>query len=142
MVRRIFNLCIAGKGSLQIAKILTADKVLTVTAYHTKQKGWTAPENLYRWNTNVMLRILERREYTGCTVKFKTYAKSLKFKKRLDDLDRIIRHIYEDNVLGEAVRQPVFKTILVNTRSNRLRLSSLLSYWNWELKHRLEIFRR
>lgn len=101
MVRRIFNLCIAGKGSPQIAKILTADKVLTVTAYHTKQKGWTVPENLYRWNTNVMLRILERREYTGCTVKFKTYAKSLKFKKRLDDLDRIIRHIYEDNVLGK-----------------------------------------
>ena len=40
------------------------------------------PENLYRWNTNAVLRILERREYTGCTVNFKTYTTSLKFKKR------------------------------------------------------------
>ena len=32
-----------------------------------------------------MLRILERREYTGCTVNFKTYTKSLKFKKRMEN---------------------------------------------------------
>ena len=62
VVQRIFNLCIAGKGPMQIAKILTADKVLTVTAYHARQKGWAMPENLYRWNTNAVLRILERRE--------------------------------------------------------------------------------
>ena len=47
---------------MQIAKILTADRVLTVTAYHAKQKDWAMPENLYRWNTNAVLRILERRE--------------------------------------------------------------------------------
>ena len=85
VVQRIFNLCIAGKGPMQIAKILTADRVLTVTAYHAKQKGWAMPENLYRWNTNAVLRILERREYTGCTVNFKTYTKSLKFKKRMEN---------------------------------------------------------
>ena len=62
VVQRIFNLCIAGKGPMQIAKIFTADKVLTVTAYHARQKGWVMPENLYRWNTNAVLRILERRE--------------------------------------------------------------------------------
>ena len=39
MVRRIFNLCIAGKGPMQIAKILTDDKVLTVTAYHASRKA-------------------------------------------------------------------------------------------------------
>ena len=39
VVQRIFNLCIAGKGPMQIAKIFTADKVLTVTAYHARQKG-------------------------------------------------------------------------------------------------------
>ena len=85
VVQRIFSLCIAGKGPMQIAKILTADRVLTVTAYHARQKGWVMPENLYRWNTNAVLRILERREYTGCTVNFKTYTKSLKFKKRMEN---------------------------------------------------------
>ena len=32
---------------MQIAKILTADRVLIVTAYHARQKGWAMPENLY-----------------------------------------------------------------------------------------------
>lgn len=85
VVRRIFDLCIAGKGPMQIAKILTADKVLTVTAYNARQKGWTLPENLYQWNTNAVIKILERQEYTGCTVNFKTYTKSLKFKKRMEN---------------------------------------------------------
>ncbi len=85
VVRRIFDLCIAGKGPMQIAKILTADKVLTVTAYNARQKGWTMPENLYQWNTNAVIKILERQEYTGCTVNFKTYTKSLKFKKRMEN---------------------------------------------------------
>lgn len=53
VVQRIFNLCIAGKGPMQIAKILTADKVLTVTAYHARQKGWAMPENLYQWCPNL-----------------------------------------------------------------------------------------
>ena len=85
VVRHIFELCIAGKGPMQIAKILTADKVLTVTAYNARQKGWTMPENLYQWNTNAVVKILERQEYTGCTVNFKTYTKSLKFKKRMEN---------------------------------------------------------
>ena len=85
VVQRIFNLCIAGKGPMQIAKILTADKVPTVTAYHARQKGWAMPENLYQWCAKSVAGILERREYTGCTVNFKTYTKSLKFKKRMEN---------------------------------------------------------
>ena len=59
--------------------------MLTATAYHAKQKGWTMPDNLYGWNKKSIAGILERREYTGCTVNFKTYTKSLKFKKRLEN---------------------------------------------------------
>ena len=62
VVRRIFNLCIAGKGPMQIAKILTADRVPTVTAYHARQKGWAMPENLYQWCAKSVAGILERRE--------------------------------------------------------------------------------
>ena len=63
VVRRIFNLCIAGKGPMQIAKILTADRVPTVTAYHARQKGWAMPENLYQWCAKSVAGILERGEY-------------------------------------------------------------------------------
>lgn len=61
VVRRIFDLCIAGKGPMQIAKILTADKVLTVTAYNARQKGWAMPNNLYHWSQKSIVGILERR---------------------------------------------------------------------------------
>ena len=37
VVKRIFTLCIAGKGPMQIAKVLTAYKVLTVKAYYAKR---------------------------------------------------------------------------------------------------------
>lgn len=48
MVKRIFDLCIEGKGPMQIAKILTADKVLTVKAYYAKHNGKTMSDNLYK----------------------------------------------------------------------------------------------
>ncbi len=34
IVKRIFNLCIVGKGPIQIAKLLTAERVLTVKAHY------------------------------------------------------------------------------------------------------------
>ncbi len=85
IVKRIFDLCIAGKGPMQIAKVLTADKVLTVKAYYAKRDGKAMPDNLYRWDFKTIAGILERPEYTGCTVNFKTYSKSHKLKKRLQN---------------------------------------------------------
>ncbi len=95
VVRRIFDLCIAGKGPMQIAKILTADRVLTVTAYNARQKGWSMPDNLYQWCAKSVAGILERPEYTGCTVNFKTYTKSLKFKKRMEN-PKENQRVFED----------------------------------------------
>lgn len=37
VVKRIFDLCIAEKGLMQIAKILKADKIQTTKAYYAKQ---------------------------------------------------------------------------------------------------------
>ena len=50
VVKRIFALCVDGKGPMQIAKVLTADKVLTVKAYYAKRDGKAMPDNLYRWD--------------------------------------------------------------------------------------------
>ena len=85
VVRHIFDLCIEGKGPMQIAKALTRERVLTVTAYNAKQKGLSMPDNLYQWSSKSIVGILERPEYLGCTVNFKTYTKSLKFKKRMEN---------------------------------------------------------
>ena len=85
IVKRIFDLCVAGKGPMQIAKALTSGKVLTVKAYYAKRDGKPMPENPYRWSVETIRGILERPEYTGCTVNFKTYSKSHKLKKRLQN---------------------------------------------------------
>ncbi len=85
IVRRIYDLCVDGKGPTQIAKILRKEKILTTKSYYTQAKGKSLPDNPYHWNENSVIHILERMEYTGCTVNFKTYTKSYKLKKKLDN---------------------------------------------------------
>ncbi len=85
VVRRIFQMCMEGRGPQQIANQLRADKVLTPTAYKKLQGRSTPhpdPENPYGWGDSSVVRILERREYTGCTVNFKTYTNSIWDKKK------------------------------------------------------------
>lgn len=89
VVKRIFSLCVAGKGPMQIAKALFSDKVLTVKAYYAKRDGKALPENPYQWGSNSVVGILERMEYCGHTVAFKTYTKSHKLKKRLETLKEL-----------------------------------------------------
>ena len=83
IVKRIFDLCIAGTGPMQIAKLLTAEHILTVKAHYAQRAGKPLPEKPYHWDPKSVAGILERPEYTGCTVNFKTYSKSHKLKKRL-----------------------------------------------------------
>lgn len=86
VVRTIFSLCMDGLGPMQIAKRLTAAQVLTPTAYKL-EKGLTKRDKItadpYRWESPLVVKILERMEYTGCTVNFKTRKKSYKSKKTL-----------------------------------------------------------
>ena len=86
IVKRIFDLCIAGKGPMQIAKLLTAEHILTVKAHYAQRAGKPLPEKPYHWDPKSVAGILERPEYTGCTVNFKTYSKSHKLKKRLHNI--------------------------------------------------------
>ncbi len=85
VVKRIFKLCMEGRGPMQIAKLLQAEKVLNPTSYK-RREGIKSPSHEtadpYHWNTNTVVHILERREYTGCTVNFKTYTNSIWDKKQ------------------------------------------------------------
>jgi len=83
IVKRIFDLTIAGVGPSRIARILEADGVLTVKALYAQQKGKPLPERPCHWIEQSVVNILERMEYTGCTCNFKTHSKSYKLKKRI-----------------------------------------------------------
>lgn len=88
VVRHIFNLCIAGKGPTQIAKQLKSEKVLNPTVYW-QMRGLTtnnkASANQYHWTTETVKRMLEKMEYLGHMVNFKTYRKSYKSRTKLDN---------------------------------------------------------
>ena len=87
VVRRIFQLCIDGYGPTQIAKILTADKILIPAAYGLEKGYYSGTPNYKsptRWGDQTVSRILEQVEYVGHTVNFRTYRKSYKCKKQLD----------------------------------------------------------
>ena len=80
IVKRIFSMCMEGRGPSQIATQLTNERVLNPSAYKCR-KGTPGsgrqPEDPYCWSSGTVVRILERREYTGCTVNFRTYTNSI-----------------------------------------------------------------
>ena len=118
VVKKIFDLCIAGKGPMQIAKVLTADKVLTVKAYYAKRDGKAMPDNPYRWDYKSIAGILERPEYTVCTVNFKTYSKSHKLKKRLQNAPENYRIF--PNTQPAIIEEQVFERVQ-ELRANKRR---------------------
>lgn len=80
VVKQIFTLCMEGCGPVQIAKVLESEKILNPTAYHQREGRNTShptPENPYKWNVRTIVTILERKEYIGCTVNFRTYTNSI-----------------------------------------------------------------
>jgi hypothetical protein len=84
IVRRVFQLTMEGKGPYQICCILTAEKI-PIPAYHQAQQGIGLWKNRqvkdpFAWNSSTITAILEKREYCGDTVNFKT-RKHLKDKK-------------------------------------------------------------
>lgn len=88
IVKRIFALCMEGKGPSQIAALLEKEKVLNPTAYKQRE-GRKTPhqtlENEHRWHESTVAYILEYMEYTGCTVNFKTYTNSIWDKKQREN---------------------------------------------------------
>ena len=84
VVKRIFSLCLDGYGPSQIARILKEDKIITPTI-HFQQTGRAArnapPDTPYHLTGDTIADILERPEYKGHTVNFKTYKQFYKSKK-------------------------------------------------------------
>lgn len=84
VVQRIFQMVIEGHGVYQISNILTAEKVLIPSA-HLESLGIKAQhpnyKDPYRWRGGVVARIIERLEYLGHTVSFKTHRPSYKIKR-------------------------------------------------------------
>lgn len=88
VVREIFRLCVEGYGPTRIAHILSDRKILCPTYYALEKGGkprTTLPADRYAWNAPVVAKILDRMDYLGHTVNFKTHIKSYKNHKKIDN---------------------------------------------------------
>ena len=87
VVRRIFGLCIEGLGPMKIARRLEDDEILNPTAYllanGRKTRNKISPRGEHAWETSTIEHILENRQYTGCTVNFKSSIVSYKVHKKV-----------------------------------------------------------
>lgn len=84
VVRKIYSLCLAGRGPSQIARQLEEEKILLPTAYYEsvgRKNGRKYPDNPFHWDQKTVVGILENRQYTGCAVNFKTTTVSYKVHK-------------------------------------------------------------
>lgn len=86
VVREIFRLCVGGYGPTRIANTLTERKILCPTYYALEKGGkprTTLPVDKFAWNGPVVAKILDRMDYLGHTVNFKTHVKSYKVHKTI-----------------------------------------------------------
>lgn len=86
VVKRIFALCLEGYGPTQIARILKGDSIPVPTVYwlsNGRKPNTVLPDNPCKWVSDTVAYILERKEYLGHTINFKTYKQSYKSKKKL-----------------------------------------------------------
>lgn len=106
VVRRIYSMTLEGYGTEQIATQLERDEILTPHAYWLKKgikrpgKGKQKPAT--KWNSSTVTKILSLQEYCGDILNFKTYSKSYKNKKRLEN-DR------ENWVIFKDVHEPIIE---------------------------------
>lgn len=120
IVRKIFQLCIEGYGPTQIAKRLTNEQILKPTAYNElKANGKITCDKPYRWAQKTVVGILEKYEYLGHTVNFKTHVKSYKNKKRVDNPK-------EEWVIFENTHEPIISKqdfeLVQELRKNKRRI--------------------
>lgn len=119
VVKRIFQLCIGGYGTRQIAHILENDKILKPTAYWNGVNGIEKP---YRWSHRTVSNILEKQEYLGHTVNFKTKRKSYKSKKKTLTAT-------EEQMIFENTHEPIISRhdfeLVQDIRSQRRRIQKL-----------------
>ena len=103
VVKQIYDLCLAGNGPSKIARVLTEQGVPTPGTLEYRRTGSTRryhPGYECKWATNTIVHILERKEYLGHLVNFKTEKVSYKVKSSVENPE-------EKQVIFENTHKPI-----------------------------------
>ena len=124
VVKQIFSLCLAGNGPTKIARMLTEQNIPTPGTMEYRRTGSDRryyPDYECKWSANTVAHILERREYLGHTVNFKTAKVSYKVKASVpnpEDKVMVFEHTHEA-IIDEATWERVQELRKQRKRPNR-----------------------
>ena len=89
VVRRIYRMALEGYGLAETAAQLAADGVVNPTYYWrsrgTSRSGSKSTVEPTKWGHTTVKKILTLQEYCGDVINFKSYSKSYKMKKRIEN---------------------------------------------------------
>jgi hypothetical protein len=125
VVQKIFSLCISGMGPARIANWLREQRIPCPAAHHASQGRKTPspiPKDPCKWPPFAVSCILDRIEYLGHTVNFRTTKLSYKSRK-------IKRNSPEEWAVFEDTQEPIITEeafmIAQNLRKGRVRRTSM-----------------
>lgn len=120
VVKSIFKMCLDGKGNETIARELQENKVLIPMAYWRSKGlnrgGKKTQTDPYKWCKTTIQKILSQQEYCGDIINFKTYSKSFKNKRRIENSKEnwaVFKNVNEpiiDRETFETVQKFISKT--------------------------------
>ena len=105
VVRRVFRMVIEGKTCWAIAKSLERDQIENPTVHFARQgrgkwKDRITFDHPYRWKEHVIYRMLDRPEYLGHTVNFRSHTESYKDPTQ-------VNHPKEEWMIFENTHDPI-----------------------------------
>ena len=106
IVRKIFALCLDGRGPSQIARQLEKENIMVPSAYYqsvNRKCSQKVPIGSCHWDTKTVVHILENRQYTGCAGNFKSSTVSYKVHKKVyfDEEDQVIIPNMQEPIISE-----------------------------------------
>lgn len=131
VVRRIFSLCMQGKGVSAIATTLWKDRTLTPSAYKASKGIGVAKvsEDPYCWETSAVPAILENVAYIGITESFKSTRLGFKSKKRIPTAKD--RRAYIENAHAPIIDRDIWEKVQIirenKRRPNKSGITSMFS---------------
>ena len=139
VVRRIYDMALEGYGLAEIANALGADGIVNPTYYWrskgVNRSGSKSTLEPTKWGHTTIKKILTLQEYCGDVINFKSYSKSYKIKRRIENPEEnraIFLNVHEP-IIDRATWEKV-QALTKGTRRKRPQVTQEPSVFSGYLK--------
>lgn len=139
VVRRIYDMALEGYGLAEIANALGADGIVNPTYYWrskgVNRSGSKSTLEPTKWGHTTIKKILTLQEYCGDVINFKSYSKSYKMKRRIENPEEnraIFLNVHEP-IIDRATWEKV-QTMQKGTRRKKPTVTQEPSVFSGRLK--------